>query len=371
MTDHRPSPEREGLASAAAAAPAVPLLSTEPASRRQATGRLDVLDDWRALAMFLIVVYHLLFLVFRQLPHVYGGMGALADSGTALFALLAGFLCQYQSTNFRFLPFLRKKALTILCPYAIATVLLELMQCIRGGNYQLLSFVREVLVSLLTGRGGVHLWFVPMLMIFFLLTPLTLWLMRQRWHHVVIALFFVLSLVIGRAGYLQVLHNTFYFLPFYLLGMAGALDHERWLLWLRRRQLVLANLSVTLFFAACVLPDEAHIQTLCRLVFSLAYIGTLARNAAPATAGIGKSMRELLLRISPTSFGIYLYHNSFIGVIVAPIFRRYVTVLSEPLILVSLLVAAVLTTLLMTAGVVAVQLGLKKLGVKNTRWVIA
>ena len=128
MTDHRPSPEREGLASAAAAAPAVPLLSTEPALHRPATGHLDVLDDWRALAMFLIVVYHLLFLVFRQLPHVYGGVGALADSGTALFALLAGFLCQYQSDNFRFLPFLRKKVLTILCPYAIATVLLALMR---------------------------------------------------------------------------------------------------------------------------------------------------------------------------------------------------------------------------------------------------
>jgi surface polysaccharide O-acyltransferase-like enzyme len=82
-------------------------------------------------------------------------------------------------------------------------------------------------------------------------------------------------------------------------------------------------------------------------------------------------MEKLLLQISLTSFGIYLYHNSFIGVIVAPIFRRYVTVLPELGILVVLLVAAVATILLVTGGVMAAQFVLIKLGVKNTRWIIA
>ena len=165
MTGHRPSPERGGVSSTSAAS-TVPLLYMDAALGQKTAGRLDFLDNCRALAMFLIVVYHLLFLVFRQLPQVYGGLGALGDSGTALFALLAGFLCQYQSNDFRFLPFLRRKAQTILCPYAIATVLLVLMRTIRGGNLQLLSIVRDMLFSLLTGRAGVHLWFVPMLMFF-------------------------------------------------------------------------------------------------------------------------------------------------------------------------------------------------------------
>lgn len=184
-----------------------------------------------------------------------------------------------------------------------------------------------------------------------------------------IALFFVLSLVIGQAGHLQVAHKTLYFLPFYLLGMAGALDHERYLSWLRRWLLVLVSLSVILFFLACILPDEGHIQTLCRLVFSLAFIAASAPKVsiqAPA-----RPMEKLLLQISLTSFGIYLYHNSFIGVIVAPIFRRYVTVLPELGILVVLLVAAVATILLVTGGVMAAQFVLIKLGVKNTRWIIA
>ena len=356
MTDCKPSPESADLVDGAA-------------SRQQARGRLDILDDLRALAMSLVVAYHLLFLVFGQLPHVYGGLGVLADTGTALFVLLAGFLCQSHWAKFQFLPFLRKKMLTVVCPYAIATLLLMLMRVIRGGGCQPLAFIRGLLFCVLTGRGSAQLWFVPMLMIFFLLTPLTLWLMRRRWRHVVIALCFALSLVIGRAGHLQTLHNTLYFLPFYLLGMAGALDHERCLAWLRRRRLVLAGLSTALFFIACALPSEAHIQTLCRLVFSLTFIGMLAADEAAETEA--DLARKLVLKISATSFGIYLYHNSFIALIVAPIFRRYVEGLPELAVLAVLLVTTVATVLLMTAGVVAAQAVLKKLGVKNTRWLIA
>ncbi len=75
--------------------------------------------------------------------------------------------------------------------------------------------------------------------------------------------------------------------------------------------------------------------------------------------------------VSATSLGIYFYHNSFIGLVVAPLFRRYVAGLSEPLALLAAVVAALVATAVLTLAVLLAQAVLRRLGVKNTRWLIA
>lgn len=371
-TDQRhdgPGAGGEAMAPAASPVLAVPV-AVKTASTYGRPGRLPAIDDIRALAMFLIVQYHILYLVFRQLPHVYGGVGVVADTGTALFVVLAGFLCQYQSGHFHYWRFLYKKVQTVLSPYALATVLLVLLRELRAGHTDIVAIGKDIVLGVALGRGAVQLWFIPMIMVFFLFTPLALRLTVAPWRFAVIVPLLIVSLVVGRAGHQQLAHNMLFFLPLYLLGMCYALDHDRWSSWLRRQVPVLAALCVLLFVLACCRPANALIQSLCRYVFCLGVIGVVTRYVTPREGDAGPVSRCLGV-VSATSLGIYFYHNSFIGLVVAPLFRRYVAGLSEPLALLAAVVAALVATAVLTLAVLLAQAVLRRLGVKNTRWLIA
>lgn len=374
VTQCIPSPKAESfklwLAQVARLDPKPPSLAVKSEVTNTGPGRLPALDYCRAMAMFLIVLFHVLYLVFRQLPHLYGGLGALADSGTALFVTLAGCLCQHQSKHFHYWRFLYKKLLTVLLPYAIATVLLVMLRELRAGNSDAATIGKDIMLSVIFGRGAVHLWFIPMILVFFLFTPLTLCLTIAPWRFAVIVPLLALSLYAGRGSYHGLAHNMLFFLPMYLLGMCYALDYDRWSAWLLRFLPALALACLLLFILACARPDASFVQSLCRYVFCLGIIAATTHYVRQRSLSNGLVSCSLGV-VAATSMGIYFYHNSFIGLIVAPLFRRFVNGLSEPLVLLATLIATLVTIAVMSLLVLTVQAVLRRLGVKNTRWLIA
>ena len=328
--------------------------------------RLAMLDDCRAAAIGLIVGFHLLFLGHGRMTVTRSVLGGLTDSGTMLFVLLAGFMFQWRSGNFVFHDFLRRKALTVFCPYALATFLLIFLRSLRDGEVLPGRLLKDWLLALPIGGAGEHLWFIPMLAIFFFLAPLFLDVSRRQWF-LPASLTLVLPLVLGRGHYFEIWKNTLFFLPFYLLGMAMAVHIVAVRARLRQSWGWILVAAVGMSVALTRFPAQEWLQTIGKMVFCLMVLALAAR--------FSESLHQtrsgpVLNLVSRCSFGIYLYHNSLIGQVFAPCYRRWLGWLEEGW---QVLVLAAMTALCLGILVLSLTAGraiLRALGVRQTRFII-
>ena len=328
--------------------------------------RLVMLDDCRAVAISLIVGFHLLFLGHGRMTVTRTVLGSLTDSGTLLFVLLAGFMFQWRSAGFVFHGFLRHKALKVFCPYAVATLVLIFLRGLREGEVQPWRLLLDWLRALPIGGAGEHLWLIPMLAIFYFLAPVFLEVSRRRWF-LPASLTLVLPFVLGRGHYFEIWKNTLFFLPFFLFGMAMAVHFTVVNARLRQSWQWFLGLAVGMGVALAFFPAQEWLQTIGKMVFCLMMFALAAR----FSASLHQTRAGLVLNwVSACSYGIYLYHNSLIGQVFAPFYRRWLGWLEEGW---QILVLAAMTVLCLAMLVLALMTGraiLKALGVRQTRVII-
>jgi len=328
--------------------------------------RLVMLDDCRAAAISLVVGYHVLFLAYGRMTFTRSALAILTDSGTMMFVILAGFMLQWHSARFVFRDFLWQKVKTVLCPYAVATFLLIFLRELRDGEALSWRLLLNWAKALPNGGAGEHLWFIPMLAIFFFLAPVFLKVSRRRWH-LPASLMLILPFALGRGRYYEIWKNTLFFLPFFLLGMAMAVHVTTVQARLRQLWLWSLGLAFCVSVALVFFPEQEWLQTIGRMVFCFMILALAARFSEWLhQTWIGLALNGL----STYSYGIYLYHNSLIGQVFAPYYQRWLSGFGEGW---QILALVFMTALCLTILALALMFGravLKALRVRSTRVII-
>jgi len=182
------------------------------------------LDNFRGMAILFVILSHT--------PSIQemGGMGkylnfTLTDA-TTWFVFISGYLfCYLEVNKFNYMDYLLKKAKYVILPYFFfAFIALSLKLYVSQNVLFDLTPLNYVLWSLLVGWAIVFpLWFIPMIVIFFLMTPVFNVLSKKKLLYAVTFLALLFSAFSSRPinnsnAILAFLH----FLGFYLFGVLAA-----------------------------------------------------------------------------------------------------------------------------------------------------
>jgi len=322
-------------------------------------------DILRIIAMTGIVGYHVLEVFPRLRPDVF--VGVFTEFGTMVFVFLAGFFSMQKDRSIR--QYYMSRFVSILLPYLWVSLLLLAGKCAKEGVPS--DVCIWIVKSLLFGRATPTLWFVPMIMIFFLLAPF--------WNRIprTIRLFlpwvgFMVTVFWGRGKYYELGKNSLYFAPFFMAGMECRFYRQTFESFAAKTlpwTCILWGLSLVLLS----FHQGGASLTLTKTMFSFVLIGTAIRLT---TAEDGKSLRAVLSltnrsslketigKISGCCYTVYLIHNTWIGVVLSPLFRR---IPDQFKILPLYLVTVLFSMIVLVVAVLFAKYCLMFAGIKKTR----
>ncbi len=202
---------------------------------------LNYINVFRGLAILLIIAGHTMQI---------GTKGSILNNisfeiwagGTALFIFISGFLFQHLSYKYEFKDYMKKKWKNVIIPYML-TAIPGIILCFtiptiyKNPFYGVNPFL-QIGMFLTTGRvHNVPTWFIPMIVIFFLLSYLLLYLEKKNILYKLLPILFLITIFIPRGDiepewvmnldyfhrYLEylkyVLSGFIHFSSMYILGM--------------------------------------------------------------------------------------------------------------------------------------------------------
>lgn len=268
--------------------------------------QLDI-HAFRALAISFIVIMHSLELGdWTHRPLAYALINTFFGSMSILFFFISGYLFQHLSGRFRYPRYLKRKAAVVVLPYLIisipAIIVAEWFIPEEGmwPWFDGLPRIEQILIFYLTGKHLEPLWFVPTVVLIYLMAPLLLKIDRIPRAYWVLLPLTVLSLVVGRDGPTGPLQKAVYMLPAYISGMAVSHYRERVLALSARYLWVLLLAIVGLYLLILLANPLPGTQLLLKLAMCLAIL-TLFRKV--------RHVPPLVNQIAHLSFGIYFLHG--------------------------------------------------------------
>jgi fucose 4-O-acetylase-like acetyltransferase len=207
----------------------------------RATMRLNQFDYFRAIAIIFIVAGHTIYESIRVSSLFDNLLVSIVTGGSALFVFISGFFFHHVFyKKFQYKNFMIKKVQNVLVPYILLTtitMMLYLVIFVNGYNkfdntnlvYKQLFNVHTwwdvgqlYIWSLLVGKISAPYWYVPFIMIVFLLSPIFNSYIRLP-ENVRITIFVITLLIamyVHRPMFnLSPLHAVVYYTPIYLLGI--------------------------------------------------------------------------------------------------------------------------------------------------------
>jgi surface polysaccharide O-acyltransferase-like enzyme len=253
----------------------------------------------------------------------------LVNGGTALFVFISGFLFQhifYRQFNYHH--FILKKAGNVLLPYLILSSLGFLYIVVYlgtppfpqyfhindAGPWQ--EYLRPAVLYLWSGRILPAYWYIPFIMITFLLAPLHIRIIEMPVRSqlsIFLVLLLVALLVQRPVDNISVLQSVVYFTPVYILGMICSIHRQaiharlvnrEWLLLLAAVVLAMLQILVhnkvgnyhkpPLQYAGI---DIMMLQKICLCLFFMVFLQRFEHSRSP-----------VLQLLASASFAIYFLH---------------------------------------------------------------
>ncbi|OCG62606.1 acyltransferase family protein [Gilliamella sp. GillExp13] len=182
----------------------------------------------RGVAIIMIVFSHCLG-VFKNThlianSYLFSFLNLFAFNFTTFFVLIAGFLFQHLTYKFHTKTYYLSKFKTVVCPYISVSIF-----CFVFFHYQYLSnlpwfsltetsVVSSIVRMMLTGTQLLPLWFIPMIIIIYLMAPLLyFWSKKNLIVAGLIAMFWVVMFT--KPDFTQPVLNLLHYGPVYLIGM--------------------------------------------------------------------------------------------------------------------------------------------------------
>ena len=163
---------------------------------------LNYINVFRGLAILLIVAGHTM---------QFGAKGSLAritateifTGGTALFIFISGFLFQHLSYKYEFKTYMKKKWTNVIMPYlytAIPGILFCFLLPLKYGNsFDGLNYLLQIPMMLTVGRvHNTPAWFIPMIILFFLLSKTLLYLEKKNILYKLLPVMFLITIFMPR-----------------------------------------------------------------------------------------------------------------------------------------------------------------------------
>lgn len=190
---------------------------------------LQYLNNFRGIAILLIVFGHAVSALPEPHSAFLTALMPLFSNGTLLFVLVAGQFFVVLSENYSYKNFLKNKLMLVVLPYLILSLpaaliyLLGLKNSHEWMDMQWFHSLNPVIAYgylLITGAHLGPLWFVPMILLYYLASPVWLFFLRKNLLLPMFGLSLVLAILLGRSlDNSNSLQSALYFLPAYLLGM--------------------------------------------------------------------------------------------------------------------------------------------------------
>ncbi|MEJ1156773.1 acyltransferase [Prosthecomicrobium sp. N25] len=298
---------------------------------------LDYIHRFRGFSILCIVLYHagrtymLRGLVPPAAPD-YAGLVVLDvvfHGATIFFTLISGVLYARLFAPLPYRTFLRQRVGRLVPPYVFVSVVLTgggwIADRLRSGTWRPPGdMARELAVNLATGEAWYTLWYVPLILAFYVLSPLLLDLVRRAGNLVLVTLV-ALPLVFSRTGTELSVPIFFYFLGPYVLGLWIGADLEGQIGRVRdaRTWLLACTGIATVALVVVHLDGIDHLGPV-SIREALFYVqkvsaGCLVLQAFHADRAPNRFAAALLDRAGATAFGLYFLH--------APIERGFVALL--------------------------------------------
>lgn len=156
---------------------------------------------------------------------------------TILFVFIAGFLFQHiQGRKFDYKNYLNKKISYVILPYLFASIpaILEKLYLDRSGMEWLPDYLKnsadvfKVIYMLMTGKHFGPFWFIPMISLVYLVSPLLIYLDKKWWFHkIIFPIIFVAGLFTFNFGFeFSAIESFVFFIPIYMFGMWSSRNKE-------------------------------------------------------------------------------------------------------------------------------------------------
>ncbi|KKM64509.1 hypothetical protein LCGC14_1500730 [marine sediment metagenome] len=234
--------------------------------------RLVSFDYFRGVAILFIVAGH----SFGAWPVDSFSEKVLANivySGTALFVFISGFFFHHIFyKDFEMKYFMSKKAKNVLAPYLILSTLgfcyfalssepfpfLDRMMATDGSSW--MDYVQLYLSYLWTGRIMYAYWYIPFIMIMFLISPLFIGYIRLSLAPrliIMLALLFFSAFFVHRPILsMSPIHSVMYYIPVYLIGINCSINRESFESFLKGKTLIFGVIVIVLAIIQAIYFDS-------------------------------------------------------------------------------------------------------------------
>lgn len=184
------------------------------------------LENLRGLAIIFVMFSHFGSLI------ALGGIGKvfyfLVIDATSWFVFLSGYLFYHiEGERFRYSSYLMKKIKFVFLPYLILSIP-AIFAGLYLGQEKLIGISKSAYISWSLVAGGYvvgPMWFIPMILIFFILSPVFNYAAKSRLIYFLASATILLSLFSVRTvGNFNPFLSFMHFLGFYLLGIVFALN---------------------------------------------------------------------------------------------------------------------------------------------------
>lgn len=197
---------------------------------------MQYINNLRAIAIMMIIFTHSLW----ALPGVGDAiplLDFLVGNGTIVFIYIAGYLFYQTTDDFHYIPFLKNKLLTVVLPYLIVSLPATLLYVLELKTYHRwldmdwyfsLGYIQRYLYMAIMGASLGPLWFIPMIVLFYIASPVFLPLKQSRLLIPIFLVALAVAYMTGRPeGNNNPFHSCLFYLAPYLLGMIVARNEAK------------------------------------------------------------------------------------------------------------------------------------------------
>ncbi|MBM9614832.1 acyltransferase [Desulfobulbus rhabdoformis] len=202
---------------------------------------LKSFEYYRGIAIILIITGHCYWISgwnFASYPERV--LANIITGGTSLFVFISGFLFhQVFYPRFRYSRFMQKKLMKVFLPYLFWSILALLLTYathipLPGGFVGPTpsfwdQYLQPIVLSLITGGHFLAYWYIPFIMIIFMLSPLFIGFieLRRQTQLLTTILFLCAALLIQRpVNNILVIQSVLFFTPVYFFGILCSINRD-------------------------------------------------------------------------------------------------------------------------------------------------
>ena len=274
---------------------------------------LNYIHNFRGVAILCIVFGHCVSAFdWSDSPLMEQILTILLGNGTVLFVFIAGYLFQHLIDRYEFKDYFVKKLQYVILPYLICSipailffVFFQQRWNVAAGFYGR-PWYAQIVMFYLTGAHLAPYWFIPMIFMYYLASPVLAWIDRHPQIYYSLPVFVVVSLLIPRAGAGAVFQNFAHFFSVYLFGMLCSHYRAQIIeIIARRESLIMMAVAVLGLSVLDFYTTGHHAAYLQKLVFSALFLALLYKFDA--------RIKQTFSLLATTSFGIYFAHSYIIS----------------------------------------------------------